>query len=211
VRPLGGNRGTLIRLIRGLPGLGVSGRIYSLISGNLSRYNFLPYHYWRQSGPLMHHGLVFLNLAICGCDWTGKSICGSHPQLPGHSSSFPAYSIKITPRPGGFLRGQLDITAAGGRRIATDGSLQTLVNDIPTYLETCSSHHGAERVIVMREATEGSEKQVSLNEKPRAEMDSQRRLLLSSCGLPASPSLGIPRFECCDPIRILLPLIRHCF
>ncbi|EHK39922.1 hypothetical protein TRIATDRAFT_278612 [Trichoderma atroviride IMI 206040] len=60
--------------------------------------------------------------------------------------------IKITPRPGGFLRGQLDITAACGRRIAADSSLQALVNDIPTYLETRSSHHGAEKVITMREA-----------------------------------------------------------
>lgn len=63
-----------------------------------------------------------------------------------------AGSIKITPRPGGFLRGQLDITAACGRRIATDSSLQALVNDVPTYLETFPSHHGAERMIMMREA-----------------------------------------------------------
>lgn len=60
----------------------------------------------------------------------------------GHSSLLLAYtgprvgSIKSAPRPGDFLRGQQDITAACGRRIAASSSLQALVNNIPTHLDT---------------------------------------------------------------------------
>lgn len=146
----------------------------------------------------MQHWPCFSDLAVCGCDWAGKSICGSHAQ-PGHSSLLPACtgsgvvgSIKITPRPSGFSRGQLDITAACGRPIATGSSLQALVNNVPIPLETYSSHHGAETVMVMRGA-HGVVGNRHPWRQPRAETGfSTAASAKFLVGFPLSSRLGFP-------------------